>query len=131
MRFETFFAKPAASGVLWGIVGGLSLIIVPNFTTNGYLQIVPYFFILLAAILTTKYINKTPTNFKRLFTSGFLAFVISSLVLYAYVSAVVNPTSGITLVGHVWRFAVIIGLATVSSSIISFLAKPVKIIPSN
>jgi hypothetical protein len=112
--------------MFWGLIGGVSLIIATIFSTNGYLQIVPYFFILYAAVLTTKYIYKSKVSFLAIFKSGLFAFVISSVVLYAYLLTVVNLNSGITFVGHLWRFGIIVGMGIISSSIISFLAKPVK-----
>jgi len=51
---------------------------------------------------------------------------VSSLFLYIYVLTVVNPNSGISFIGHMWRFGVIVGLGTIGSSVISFLAKPVR-----
>lgn len=126
MRFEHYFAKPAATGIFWGVTGGLSLIIATISTTNGYLQVAPYFFILCAAILTTKYYAKANVSFSNLFKSGFFAFIISSLVLYSYILAVVNPNSGIPFIGHMWRFGVVVVIGIISSSIISFLAKPVR-----
>ena len=126
MTIQTLFAKPSVTGIFWGLIGGISLIIATILTTNGYLQIVPYFFILSAAVLTTKYIDKSKVTFLELFRSGLFAFVISSIFLYAYILTVVNPNSGITFIGHMWRFGVIVGIGMISSSIISFLAKPVK-----
>ncbi len=126
MTFQSFFAKPSATGLFWGIIGGIILIIATISTTNGYLQIVPYFFILSAAVLTTKYTDKSKVSFFDLFKSGLFAFVISSIFLYAYILTVINPHSGITFIGHLWRFGVIVGLGIISSFILSFLAKPVK-----
>jgi hypothetical protein len=126
MRFQDLFAKPTSTGTFWGVIGGLSLIVATISTTNGYLQVVPYFFILCAAILTTKYVDKSKVNFTDLFKSGFFAFIISSLFLYAYIFTIVNPNSEITFIGHMWRFGVIVGLGIICSSIISFLAKPVR-----
>jgi hypothetical protein len=126
MTIQSLFAKPSATGTFWGLIGGISLIIATILTTNGYLQIVPYFFILSAAVLTTKYIDKSNVNFLDLFKSGLFAFVISSVFLYVYILTVVNPNSGMTFIGHMWRFGVIVGMGMISSSIISFLAKPVK-----
>lgn len=126
MTIQTLFAKPVATGTFWGLIGGLSLIIATFLTTNGYLHVVPYFFILSAAILTTKYAERSKVSFSSLFKSGLFAFVISSLVLSVYILTVINPNSGITFLGHLWRFGVIVGLGIVGSSIISFLAKPVK-----
>ncbi len=126
MTIQSLFAKPTATGTFWGLIGGIFLIIATLLTTNGYLQIVPYFFILSAAVLTTKYIDRSKVGFVQLFKSGLFAFIISSLCIYVYVLTIVNPNSAITLVGHIWRFGAIVGFGIVSSSIISFLAKPVK-----
>jgi len=126
MTFQSLFAKPSATGIFWGLIGGIFLIFATILTTNGYLQIVPYFFILSAAVLTTKYINKTKVSFVDLFKSGLFAFVISSIFVYAYILTVINTNSAITIIGHIWRFGIIVGFGIVSSSIISFLAKPVK-----
>jgi hypothetical protein len=126
MRLETLFAKPSATGTFWGIIGGLLLILATITTTNGYLQVVPYFFILCAAVLTTKYIDKASVRFSNLFKSGFFAFIISSVFLYVYILSFVNPNSGITIIGHMWRLGIIAGIGIICSSVISFLAKPVK-----
>ena len=100
MTIQSLFAKPNSTGTFWGLIGGIFLIIATFLTTNGYLQIVPYFFILTAAVLTTKYINRSNVSFIDLFKSGLFAFVISSLFLYTYVLTVVNPNSEITFIGH-------------------------------
>jgi hypothetical protein len=126
MTFDNLFAKPIATGTFWGVIGGLSLIIVSNSTANGFLQVFPYFFILCAAILTTKYAAKSIVSFKELFKSGIWAFIVSSLFLYVYVLTVVNPNAGISFPGHMWRFGFIIGLGIICSSVFSFIAKPVR-----
>lgn len=126
MTFQSLFAKPSGTGTVWGLVGGFFLIIATTLTTNGLLQIVPYFFILCAAVLTTKYIDKSNVSFFDLFKSGLFAFVISSVFLYVYVLTMLNPNAGITFIGHMWRFAAIVGIGIIASSVISFVAKPVK-----
>ena len=126
MSFENLFANPTTTGTFWGVIGGLSLIIATISTTNGYLQVVPYFFILCAAILTTKYVDKSKACFSELFKSGFFAFIVSSLFLYTFILTVINPNSGISFIEHMWRLGVIVGLGIICSSIISFLAKPVR-----
>ena len=126
MTFQSLFAKPTSAGIFWGFIGGISLIIATILTTNGYLQIVPYFFILCAAILTTKYIDKSEVSFTSLFKSGLFAFVISSILLHAYILTVINPNSGMTFFGHIWRVGAMVGMGIICSSIVSFLAKPVR-----
>lgn len=126
MTFQSLFTKPTSAGIFWGFIGGISLIIATALTTNGYLQIVPYFFILCAAILTTKYIDKSKVSFTSLFKSGLFAFVISSILLHAYILTVINSNSGMTFIGHFWRIGAMVGIGIICSSIVSFLAKPVK-----
>lgn len=126
MTIQSIFAKPGFTGIFWGVLGGVSLIALPFFTTNGYLQIVPYFFILAAAVLTTKYVEKSKVRFLSMFKSGFFAFLVSTLLLYVYVAAFVNPHSGISFVGHLWRWALVIGMGIIGSGFFSFFAKPVR-----
>lgn len=126
MVIQNLFSKSTATGTFWGVIGGLSLIITTIATSNGYLQIVPYFFILCAAMLTTKYVDKSKVSFTSLLKSGFFAFTVSSFSLYAYLLVVVNPSAEITFIGHAWRVGFIVGFGFIVSSIFSFLVKPVK-----
>ena len=126
MTVQTFFSKPGSNGIFWGLIGGVSLIVVTSLSKNGYLQIAPYFFILCASILTIKYINKSNADFMDLFKSGLFAFIISSVILYIYVLTLINPDSGITSLGHLWRFGVIVLMGLIGSTIISYLAKSVR-----
>lgn len=117
---------PTVVGVFGGITGGIALIIATLVTTKGILQISPYPVFLIAAILTIKYTNAAVNMFGRLFTSGFLTFIIMSLILYVYIVTFNNPNSGINFIGHLWRFGIVIGLGIISSSLLSFIAKPIK-----
>ncbi len=126
MTVRSFFARSFSTAVFWGILGGLSLVLTAVFTTNGPLQVLPLFLVLCAAILTTKYCQQSGSNFSELFQSGFFAFMISALCQYVYILTVINPGSGIPVSGHLWRLGVIIGIGITGSSLISFLARPVK-----
>jgi hypothetical protein len=126
MSIQSFFANPSYNALFWGFLGGVGLVFTSEFTTNGYLTIVPFSLVLCAAILATKYSKKAGSNFIELFQSGFWAFVITALCQYTYVLIFVNPDSDITLTGHAWRLAAIAGMAIIGSAFISFLAKPVR-----
>jgi len=126
MKTQIIFSRPIYNGLFWGIVGGIALILVPFLTNSGLLQITPYLFILCGAVLTIKYSTKPTINFSDLFLSDFLAFIIMSFILYFYVINFENPHSGITFLGHLWRFGLVFGLGISSSLLISFIAKPTR-----
>ena len=126
MKIQTYLARPYFTGPLWGIIGGLSLIIVTLSTTNGFVQLAPYPFILIAAILTIKFTDTSDKTFSRLFITGLLTFIIMTLFLYVYILTYLNPDSGITFLGHLWRMGAIIGFGIISSLILSIIAKPVN-----
>ncbi len=123
---KTVITKEVIIGFVWGIVGGLFLILLTMLTSKGILQISPYPVILIAAIITVKYIEVTSNIFKKLFITGFLTFVIMSIILYIYIVTFINPDSGIDFVGHLWRFGIIIGLGIISSALLSIIAKPIR-----
>lgn len=126
MIIQSFLKKPVSAGLIWGVIGGISLIIMTLVSTNGLIQIFPYPIILIAAVLTIKYSKPQNHVFNKLFFAGFFAFVIMSLILYIYILTFINPRGGISFLGHLWRFGFIIGIGSLSSLLLSFLAKPVN-----
>jgi len=126
MTIQSFLKKPVSAGLVWGVIGGISLIIMTSVSTNGLIQIFPYPIILIAAVLTIKYSKPQNHVFNKLFFAGFFAFVIMSLILYIYILTFINPGAGISFLGHLWRFGFIIGIGSLSSLLLSFLAKPVN-----
>ena len=126
MTIQSFLKKPVSAGLIWGVIGGVSLIIMTLVSTNGLIQIFPYPIILIAAVLTIKYSKPQNHAFTKLFIAGFFAFVIMSLILYIYILTFINPGSGISFLGHLWRFGFIIGIGSISSLLLSFLVKPVN-----
>ena len=132
MTIQSFLKKPVLAGLIWGTIGGISLILMTLISTNGLVQISPYPFILIAAILTTKYNRPQGNVFNRLFVTGLFAFVIMSLILYVYIFTFINPGSGyplnwrISFLNDLWRFGFTIIIGTMSSMLLSFLAKPVN-----
>lgn len=126
MIIQSFLKKPVSAGLIWGVIWGISLIIMTLVSTNGLIQIFPYPIILIAAVLTIKYSKPQNHVFNKLFFAGFFAFVIMSLILYIYILTFINPGAGISFLGHLWRFGFIIGIGSLSSLLLSFLAKPVN-----
>jgi hypothetical protein len=132
MTIQSFLKKPLSAGLIWGTIGGISLILMTLISTNGLVQISPYPVILIAAILTMKYNRPQGNVFNQLFVTGLFTFVIMSLILYVYIFTFINPGSGyhlnwrISFLNHLSRFGFIIIIGTMSSMLLSFLAKPVK-----
>lgn len=132
MTIQSFLKKPVSAGIIWGTIGGISLIVMTLISTNGLVQISPYPVILIAAILTMKYNRPQGNVFNQLFVTGLFTFVTMSLILYVYILTFINPGSGyptnwrISFLNHLWRFGFIIIIGTISSMLLSFLAKPVN-----
>jgi len=126
MTIQSFLKKPISTGLIWGVIGGISLIIMTFVSTKGLVQISPYPIILIAAVLTIKYSKPQNHVFRKLFIAGLLAFIIMSLVLYIYTLTFINPDVDISFLGHLWRFGIVIGIGSLSSLLLSFLAKPVN-----
>jgi len=126
MAIQLFLKNPISTGLIWGAIGGMSLIIMTLISTNGFVQISPYPIILIAAVLTMKYSKPQNQVFNKLFTAGLITFIIMSVVLYVYILAFINPLANIPFFGHVWRFGLIIGIGSISSLLLSFVAKPVN-----
>jgi hypothetical protein len=126
MPIQPFLKKPVSVGLIWGAIGGIFLIIMTFISNSGLVQLSPYPVILIAAIITMKYSRPPDHIFNKLFIAGLFAFIIMSLVLYVYILTFINPGAGISFLGHLWRFGIIIGIGSISSLLLSFLAKPVN-----
>ena len=126
MTIQSFLKKPVSIGLIWGAIGGISLIVLTLVSRYGLVQLIPYPVILIGAVLTMKYSNPQNHIFNKLFLTGFFAFVIMSLILYVYILTFINPGAGISFLGHLWRFGLMIGIGSISSLLLSFLAKPVN-----
>ena len=126
MTIQSFLKKPVPTGLIWGIIGGISLIIMTSLSTNGLVHISPYPIILIAAVMTVKYSKPQNHVFIKLFMAGLFAFVVMSLILYIYILTFINPGSGTPFVFHLLRFNFIIGIGSISSMLLSFLAKAVN-----
>ena len=126
MTINYFWRRPAVIGLYWGILGGIVLILSFYLTYNLLFQILPYPLILIGALITVKYTCTSPKIFRALFIAGLIAFLVMSFILYIYIAFYENPHSGISFIGHLWRFGLLLGMGSASSFLLSLLARPVK-----
>ena len=125
MTIRNYFTQTTSTGLVWGIIGGISLIIATRLTTNGLLQISPFPFLLVGAILTIALSDKSKITLHKLFITGFLTFIIMSLFLYLYILNFINPNSGIDILGHLWRVGVIVAAGVISSLFVSLIVRQI------
>jgi hypothetical protein len=123
MTIKNYFANKTLTGLFWGIIGGISLVVASKITTNGPLQITPYPFLLFAAVITIALSDKSKITINQLFITGLLTFMTMSLCLYLYVLYVINPSFDINIWGHLWRLAIMIGAGIISSLLVSVIVK--------
>lgn len=123
MTIKNYFTNTTWTGIFWGIIGGISLILATRLTTNGPLQISPYPFLLIAAILTIALSDKSQITLSKLFITGFLTYIIMTLSLYLYILNFVNPNSAINISGHLYRLGIMIGVGILSSLLVSVIVR--------
>ena len=123
MTIKNYVTSTTWTGLFWGIIGSISLIVATHLTTNGPLQISPYPFLLIAAILTTAILDKTNIKLSKLFITGFLTYIIMTIALYFYIHNFVNPNSSINVLGHLWRLGIMIGVGVASSLLVSVIVR--------
>lgn len=125
MTIRNYFTQTTSTGLVWGIIGGISLIIATRLTTNGLYQISPFPFLLVGAILTIALSDKSKITLRKLFITGFLTFIIMTLFLYLYILNFINPNSGIDILGHLWRVGVIVAAGVISSLFVSLIVRQI------
>lgn len=125
MKALSFLLRPVAAGLFWGLIGGISLIAIPFFTTKGLVQILPIPIILIAAILFVKFYDTSERTFRNMFLIGFLSFMVMSIILSVYVLVFENPVFNISLANQGRSLGMMIVLAVTCSFLLSFIAKPV------
>lgn len=123
MTIKNYVKSITWTGLFWGIVGGVSLIFATTLTTNGPLHLTPYPFLLIAAILTIALSDKSNISTNKLFKTGLITFMTMTLFLYVFIIAFINPNSGITIFGHLWRLALMLGIGIISSYFVAFIVK--------
>ena len=123
MTLQNFFKSTTATGIFWGIIGGIGLIIFTKLTTSGPMPLLAYVPILIAALLSYKFSNKANITFKELFTTGLITFMVMSLFLYLNIILLENPQNGIMFFGHIWRLLFMLAVGILSSLVVSLFIK--------
>ena len=123
MTIKNYFTNTTWTGLFWGVIGGISLILATRLTTNGPLQISPYPFLLIAAILTVALSDKSQITLSKLFITGLLTYIIMTLSLYLYILNFVNPNSAINVSGHLYRLGIMISVGILSSLLVSVIVR--------
>lgn len=78
-----------------------------------------YLLVLSVTVLTLKAKKLVEITYLKAFMVLVLTFMIMSYILYFYVTTFVNPDNGINLMGHVWRFFAMLGLAIFSGAVMA------------
>ena len=123
MTVQNFFKSSTITGILWGIIGGIGLIIATKLTTSGPKPLLVYVPTLIAPLLSYKFSNKANITFKELFSTGLIAFMVMSLFLYLNIILVENPQNGIMFFGHAWRLLFMLAVGILSSLVVSLFVK--------
>ena len=119
MNLKTLNLKQVLPTVLvFGLLGGGLLILLPVITTKGYWSILIWTLIPIMTLLALKENGTIEMNYLKAFIAGVLTFMLMSYLFYFYTMISGNPHNEITLWGHVWRFFAILGFATTSSAIL-------------
>ena len=126
MTIKQTFKNPAIIGLIYGLIGGIALVVVFDTTKIIYLQIMPYPLIVIISITTIALLDKSAITLKRFFLTGITAYLLMSIIFYLYLTTSINPNSNITIVGHLWRWAIIVGIGIASVILTSFIVRIFK-----
>jgi len=113
--------KPVPVALALGILGGAALIMTTELTNTGPAIYIPYA-VLIIAIFTTLRSIHWPELSKR-FTTSFLAFMVSTVILYLFITTVSAGTLfEITIWGHAWRLGFMAAIGGILSLAVAYLA---------
>lgn len=118
--------SPKMAISIWGIFGGLTLILIAGEEHNAKAVIPIYSLTFILSILTVK-INSTKNYFKSLFTAIFLTFLVTLFIDYIYLITVINPALlRMPLFGHTWRVISMIAIGAIISLTFTYITKTIK-----
>jgi hypothetical protein len=117
--------KPITAGLLWGMVGGIVLVLSWDFLGKGYYVMLAWPFTLILALITFK--SSSGRNLMEYFKTGLLAFITMTLILYLEIIFFENPAAaGMPLFGHMWRIGLLLAIGILTSFVLSFFVLIVK-----
>lgn len=112
--------------LICGLCGGGLLIVSNRLSNNGWLSIPVYATVMIATVLVLKAEKRFRVTYLKAFVTLVLTFILTSYALYFYIITFINQDNGINLMGHLWRFLAILGLAVVSGAIMGLLFLKLK-----
>lgn len=108
------------AGLLWGIIGGALLLLMKQLSHNGLIGILPYPFILIAALVTFK--PPAEKKFLTFFKIGLYTFMVMTLILYLEIMFVERPELvSMPLLGQMWRLGMMLLIGSASSATLTYL----------
>jgi len=127
MNLQQINLKQIISIVLiCGLSGGGLLIVSNRLSNNGWLSIPVYAMVMIATVIVLKAEKRFKVSYLKAFLTLVLTFILTSYALYSYVIIFVNHDNGINLMGHIWRFLAILGMAVVSGAIMGLFFLKLK-----
>ena len=103
-----------------GVLGGAALVSTVALTARGPMIFVPYAAVILVAGCYLRLERVQP--FRRRLGLVLGAFMTATLILYAFIFTFGNATvNSISLVGHVWRLGLMLGVGAVLSAAVAQL----------
>jgi hypothetical protein len=125
MTINQHFISIQKTALLFGISGGIALIIAQLITTNGPAQLIPYPFFLFGALFLNALADKSIIAFNRLFKCALLTFLIMSIIMYLYIEYWIYPERHVNFSSHLFSISMM-ALFGVAASLIA--AAAVKIL---
>ena len=114
--------NPFTTIMLWGIIGGLGLIFIAGKQHNAA-TVIPIFGTSLILSMATVKLARPNKIFIDLFITTLLTFTLIMLIDYVYIITVLTPGMlEVSLFGHLWRWAMVIGIGAGVSLVLTFLA---------
>jgi len=124
--------RPGLFAMVFGLVGGIALILTINSTTNGPAIFLPYTLLMIAAIPFLKLSHIQ--SFKKRFALGMGVFMNATVVLYLYITLVINPdgmglwTAQYSLLRniweHIWRLGLMFWIGVPAGLLVAQLSTP-------
>jgi len=121
MKQFAIFKNPLTTGLIWGVTGGLALVVIENLMPNKVVEMLPYVLFLIISVLTVR-LTDSYKKYSKLFFTALITFMIMFLIVYLYLVLVLNPYGlQITFTKHLIQIAGMLGLGIISSALLTFL----------
>lgn len=121
MKKLAIFNNPLTTGLCWGVLGGLTLVLIEYLMPNVLVEKLPYVLFLIISVLTVK-LTDADNKYLKLFFTSLITFMVMFLIVYLYLVLVLNPNdSQITFTKHIIQIAGMLGIGIISSALLTFL----------